>query len=188
MDLLVVSTGALADETLENSLREAEGVGGGTLRMAPGAIAGLDGLVAARLQGLRHVTYTSRKPPAAWRGTAAERAIDLDQGAEEQMFFEGSAREAARLFPKSANVAVSIGIAGLGLDETRIRLISSRRTDGPRGLVEAEGAFGSFAFEVYAPAAPDNPKSSLLTAYSLLQCARLGLGLPVFHLMDAESR
>ena len=45
------------------------------------------------------MTYRSRKSPASWRGSYAEQLIDLSAVNEAQIFFEGSAREAARLFP-----------------------------------------------------------------------------------------
>lgn len=186
-DLVITSIGALADEAVAGALRRAE-AGGGRLLMAPGAVAGLDGLIAARLAGLKAVTYTSYKPPRAWRGTAAEAAIDLDHAAEEVVFFEGSARAAALAYPKNANVALSTALCGLGLDRTRARLVSSRRVDEPLGVIEAEGDFGRFRFEILARAAPSNPKSSLLTAHSLLQCARLGIGLPALRLLDESAR
>jgi aspartate dehydrogenase len=116
---------------------------------------------------------------------AAEAVLDLDHPEDERLFFEGTAREAARLYPKNANVAVSVGLCGLGLDRTRVRLISSRKVTDPRGLIEAAGTFGSFEFDIFARASPRNPKSSALTAYSLLQCGRLGLGLPAFAFLDA---
>lgn len=183
IDLVVASVGALADEGVARELRSAAQGGGGTLLMAPGAMAGMDGLLAARLGGLASVTYVSIKPPEAWRGAAANEAGEPDGSDAERVIFEGSAREAALLYPKNANVAVSIGLAGLGLDATRVRLIASRFAQGPRGIIEAEGAFGRFSFDIFARASPDNPKSSQLTAYSLLQCARLGIGVPVFPLL-----
>lgn len=186
VDLLITSTGALADAAVAEALETAER-GGGRLLIAPGAVAGLDGLVAARLAGLSSVTYTSYKPPHAWRGTAAEQAVDLDDPSEEQVLFEGSAREAALAYPKNANVAVSVGVCGLGLDRTRARLVSSRRLSDPLGIIEAEGDFGRFTFEVFARAAPGNPKTSLLTAHSLLQCARLGTGIPALDLLDGGA-
>lgn len=186
VNLILTSTGALADPLIWSALGRAS-AGGGRLMIAPGAVAGLDGLLAARLAGLRSVTYTSFKPPRAWRGTAAEDVLDLEHPEDEAVFFEGSARQAALKFPKNANVAVSLGLCGLGLDRTRTRLVSSRKLDDPLGVIEAEGDFGRFTFEIFALAAPDNPKTSLLTAHSLLQCARLGVGIPVFELADQAA-
>jgi aspartate dehydrogenase len=185
-DLVLTSTGALADPAIARRLTEAA-KGGGRLYIAPGAVAGLDGLIAARLAGLKAVTYTSYKPPHAWKGTAAEAAIDLDHVEQEVVFFEGSARDAAMTYPKNANVAVTVGLCGLGLDATRARLVSSRKVSDPLGVIEAEGDFGRFRFDIFARAAPDNPKTSLLTAHSMVQCARLGIGVPVLEFLDARA-
>jgi aspartate dehydrogenase len=185
IDCIVSSIGVLSDAGVATSLDRAEREGGGRLLLPAGAIAGLDGLVAASLAGIETVTYTSLKPPQAWRGTPAESAIDLDDPATEQCFFEGSARDAAAAYPKNANVSVAIGLAGIGLDRTRVCLISSRAIGDPLGVIEAEGAFGRFRFEILALASAANPKSSALTGYSLLQCARLGGAWPVKLLAGA---
>lgn len=179
IDCIVSSIGALADPLLAGELMAAERSGGGRLLLPAGAVAGLDGLVAAALAGIDRVTYTSYKPPHAWRGTQAESLIDLDDPTDEQTFFAGSARDAAAGYPKNANVSVAVALASIGLDCTQVRLISSRAVTDPRGLIEAEGRFGHFRFDILALASPDNPKTSALTAYSLLQCARLGGALPV---------
>ena len=178
-DLIVAAVGALADEKFSRELREAARDSARVI-VPPGAVAGLDGLVAARTAGLERVTYSSYKPPYAWRGTLAERVIDLDHAEDEVVFFTGSAREAALRYPQNANVGAAVSIAGLGLDETRVRLISSRKIEDPLGVIEAEGAFGSFRFECLARASPANPKTSAITADSLLACARLGIGIPAF--------
>lgn len=183
VDCIVSSIGVLADPAMATLLDQAEQAGGGRLLMPAGAIAGLDGLVAASLAGISTVTYTSYKPPHAWRGTPAERAIDLDATASEQVFFEGSAREAAAAYPKNANVSVAVGLAGIGLDRTQVRLVSSRAVEDPLGVIEAEGAFGRFRFDILALASASNPKTSALTAYSLLQCARLGGAWPIGAMM-----
>jgi aspartate dehydrogenase len=185
IDVIVSSVGCLADEATSARLRQAER-GGGKVLIPAGAVAGLDGLLAARLAGLRRVRYDSFKPPHAWRGTRAETVIDLDRPDDEQVFFEGTAREAARDYPKNANVAAAVAFAGIGLDRTRVRLISSRRVTDPLGVIEAEGEFGSFRFEVLARASA-NPKSSALTAHSLVQCARRGLAFPAFHVAPSSE-
>lgn len=182
LDLIVTSIGALSDPATVTELRKAAR-GGGRLLLAPGAVGGLDGLLAARVGGLKTARYTSIKPPLAWRGTPAEALIDFDNPAEEQILFDGTAREAAARFPKNANVAVAVGLCALGLDDTRAVLVSSRKVSDPLGVIEAEGSFGRLRYETFAHAAPANPKTSLLTAYSLLQCARLGQGIPVLELL-----
>lgn len=179
IDLIVSSVGCLADGAVAERLRASE-QGGGRVLIPAGAVAGLDGLLAARLAGLRRVRYDSFKPPKAWRGTRAELILDLDHADEERVFFEGSARDAARDYPKNANVAAAVAFAGIGLDRTQVRLISSRRVSDPLGVIEAEGDFGVFRFEVLARASA-NPKSSALAAHSLVQCARLGLAFPAFQ-------
>jgi aspartate dehydrogenase len=131
-----------------------------------GAIAGIDGLLAARTAGLQRVTYTSIKPPLAWKGTPGERLV---AGlADKVTFFEGSARQAAMQYPQNVNVGATVSLAGLGLDRTQVRLVSDPEASGPLGIIDAEGAFGTFRFEVLAYASPDNPKTSLLTAHSVL--------------------
>lgn len=178
IDLVVSSVGALATPATAIALADASAKGG-RLVIPAGAIAGLDGLVAARIAGLDRVVYTSLKPPQAWRGTSAEQAIDLDDPRDEIVFFEGSARRAALEYPKNANVSAAIALAGIGFDRTEVRLVSSRKVTGPLGVIEASGAFGWFDFRISANAFPSNPKSSMLTAYALLQSARLGIGIPL---------
>ena len=51
-DLIVISIGALSDETLRARLTQAARAGGARLVLPAGAIAGIDALAAARLSGL----------------------------------------------------------------------------------------------------------------------------------------
>lgn len=167
VDLLVASTGALADRATERSLRAAAAQGGSRVRLVAGAVGGLDALAAARHAGLERVTYTGRKPPLAWRGTAAERAVDLSRIESPTVVFDGDAREAALAFPQNANVAAAIALAGLGFEQTRATLLADPGVTGNQHCVEADGAFGRFRIELAGVPLPDNPKTSRLTAGSL---------------------
>jgi aspartate dehydrogenase len=172
IDLIIAATGCLAAPRLAAELVDAAR-GGGRLLIPSGAVAGIDGLLAARAS-LTAVTYQSAKPPVAWRGTPAEQLIDLGAVAKPTVFFEGSAREAALGYPQNANVGVTIALAGIGLDRTRVKLVADPTLRDPLGIIEADGALGKFRFEILAYAAPGNPKTSRLTAYSLLLALRSG--------------
>jgi aspartate dehydrogenase len=169
VDLLVISTGALTDTALYRDLLAAAQAGKARILLPAGAIAGIDALAAARRAGLVSVTYTSRKPPRAWKGTAAEAVADLDRIAQPTVLFEGPAGEAARRYPQNANVAATVALAGLGLERTSARLIADPTAPGNIHEVEAEGAFGSFTIRLQGKPLPDNPKTSTLTAYSVLR-------------------
>lgn len=166
-DLLLVSVGSLADAARYARLRQAAQHSGRQLLLASGAIGGLDILGAARCAGLRFVQYRARKPPAAWRGTAAEACVDLGVLTEPMVFFSGSARMVALAYPKNANVAATVALAGLGFDETRVELIADPFVDGNVHEIEADGASGRISIRIDGRASSSNPKTSMVTAYSL---------------------
>ncbi|PWJ16967.1 aspartate dehydrogenase [Jannaschia seohaensis] len=168
IDLVTVSLGALADDALHGRLREAARTGGARLHLASGAIGALDALAAARVGGLDAVTYAGRKPPAGWRGSAAEPVLGLDALTAPAAHFEGTAREAALRYPKNANVAAAVALAGAGFDATRVRLIADPDAPGNVHEIEARGAFGRFSFRIEGRALPDNPRSAALAAMSVV--------------------
>ncbi|WP_299822615.1 aspartate dehydrogenase domain-containing protein [uncultured Jannaschia sp.] len=85
------------------------------------------------------------------------------------MLLDGTAREAALAFPKSSNVAATVALAGLGFDNTEVRVIADPAVSSNIHTIDAEGAFGSFSFRIEGLPLPDNPRSSSLTAMSILR-------------------
>jgi aspartate dehydrogenase len=59
-------------------------------------------------------------------------------------------------------------LAGVGFDDTQVRLIADPTIHKNIHEVEAEGDFGTFQFRISGAALPDNPRSSALAAMSVL--------------------
>lgn len=169
IDLVLISVGALCDEDLLAGLRRAEAAGGGRLILVAGALPGWDTLQTAALTALESVTLYSSKPPAAWRGTLAEKEICLDGLDAPVTLFDGSAGEAAKRYPRNANIAATAALAGIGFERTRVVLIADPSVRQNIHQLEVRGAFGQFSMEIAANPSPDNPKTSLIAAMSLLR-------------------
>jgi aspartate dehydrogenase len=123
IDLIPLSLAALADRHIETQIMTAAMSGPGRLEIPAGAMGALDVLAAAREDELSSVTFRAAYPTASWRGTAAETMLRLDQVASRTIFYRGSVRDIASLFPRHVNVAVGVALAGLGLDATNGELI-----------------------------------------------------------------
>ncbi len=167
--VVVCSVGACADEKLLAELEQASRLGGGRMQFVAGAVGAIDALAAARHSGLTEVRYQGIKPALAWQGTPAEAVLDLHNLQEATVFFEGTAREAAQQYPQNANVAATIALAGMGFENTQVQLIADPQARYNQHHIEARGGFGHLQFEVQGRTLPDNPKTSALTAYSLIQ-------------------
>ena len=165
----ICSVGALAVQQVADEVRAAAEQGGTSAQLMSGAIGAIDALAAAAVGGLDSVHYTGRKPPQAWSGTPAEAQWPLDLLTVPTVVFEGSARQAALQFPKNANVAATVALAGVGFDRTRVTLIADPGADCNVHHIAAAGAFGELAFSAHNLPSPDNPKTSALTAWSVVR-------------------
>ncbi|MEP4193301.1 MAG: aspartate dehydrogenase [Sneathiella sp.] len=168
IDIISVSAGALADDDVAKILSESAREGSSQLRLVAGAVGGRDALNAARQGGLAKVTYVGRKKPLGWKGSLAEEVIDLETVTKPVCHFKGTARDAALKYPKNANVAATIALSGIGFDETDVELYADPTVSANMHEVVATGAFGELRFEVGGLTLPDNPKSSALTAMSVV--------------------
>lgn len=177
IDMVIASVGALAEPALLDRLHEAGAASGARLLVAAGAIGAIDALAAARQGGLTGVRYSAVKPPEAWVGSPAEQLIDLHRLDRATAFFDGPAGEAALKFPKNANVAATVALAGVGFAHTAVTLIADPEAGGNIHRIVAAGKFGEFEFEIEGAPLPDKPGSSSLTPMSLLRAIRNRAGV-----------
>lgn len=169
LDLVVVSTGSLADQALWDELQAAAKKSGARIKLPAGALPGVDSLASGKLAGIDRVELKSSKPPLAWTGTPAEKSHDLKSITAPTPIFTGNAREAALAFPKNANVAATAALAGIGFEKTKITLIADPDVTQNVHRLEADGGFGSLRLEIKANPSPDNPKTSHMAALSIMR-------------------
>lgn len=167
LPLVVVSVGALADRALHETLLEAQH-GAGRMIFPIGAIGGLDLLSTLALAGDVTVTYRGTKPPAAWKGSPAEGRVNLDGLAQPTTFYQGSARDTARDFPKNANVVAALALAGAGFDATRAELVAAPSATGNTHSFDVISPLCRYSMQIAAQPSPDNPRTSATTAWSVV--------------------
>ncbi|OCW59615.1 hypothetical protein AWJ14_11480 [Hoeflea olei] len=170
--LALVSSGALADDDFRGAIQAAARRNRSEIHVLSGAIGALDALSTARAAGKQTVRYTGIKPSKAWKGTPAEDCIDLDAITTPTTFFTGSARKVAQCFPKNANVAATIALAGAGFDETEVALVADPDATHNRHVVDSRGALGEFRFETTSMPLSVNPRTSGSTVFSILAFLR----------------
>jgi aspartate dehydrogenase len=145
------------------------------------AIAGLDGVKAARLGAIGVVTMETRKPPRGLAGAPwiTEQKIDLEGITAETMIFEGSAAEACRGFPANVNVVAALSLAGIGPERTRIRIYAVPGLATNQHRIHVEGEFGRLSIEV-ENVPSENPRTGRLSYLSTIALLReLGATLRV---------
>lgn len=168
-DFAPCSTSAFVDDALLPELVGLARATGRQVIIPPGALGGMDALAAASRLGLDSVRHEVVKPPSAWRGTPAETLCDLASLTFAMAFFEGTARDAAARFPQNANVALISALAGIGPDRTTVALVADPGAERNLHRVVAVGDFGRMEIVLENRPLAANPKSSELTALSLVR-------------------
>ncbi|MDO2934636.1 DUF108 domain-containing protein [Paeniglutamicibacter sulfureus] len=169
VDLLITSMGALADSRFLQSL---EAAGPGRLFLTSGAIGGLDLLASgARSDGYDSVVVTTKKLPSSllqpWMVQA--QIDELTAATEPVEIFSGSARDAARLFPKSLNVAAAVAMAIGDWEVVSVRLIGDPTAELTEHVIEANGPSGEYCFVIRNKPSPENPRTSGVVPFSVLR-------------------
>jgi aspartate dehydrogenase len=168
-DYAPVSTSALTDAGLLAALVEAARAAGRQVLIPPGALGGIDALAAAARLPMASVRHEIIKPPAAWKGTEAEALCDLGTLRGPVVFWQGPAVQAAARFPQNANVAAISALAGIGMDRTQVALVADPGAARNAHRVTAEGDFGTLRVSLENRPMASNPKTSELTALSLVR-------------------
>jgi len=147
IELIVMSVGALLDLNVRSR----------KIHVPSGAIGGLDAISSAALAGIDEVVLTSRKNP---------RSLDM-KNRKEKLVYEGTAEEAARLFPKEMNVAAVLALT-VQPKKVNVKLISDPEVDRNVHEVRIKWKHGEMLLKFANDTHPENPKTSALAAWSAI--------------------
>lgn len=148
IDLIVMSSGALLGLKVQSS----------KIHVPSGAIGGLDALSSAALAGIDEVVLTSRKNP---------RALELNNK-EAKIVYEGTAEEAARLYPREMNVAATLALT-VKPAKVRVQVVSDPNVQRNTHEFKVKWRFGEMFLRFANDPHPENPRTSALAAWSAIR-------------------
>lgn len=166
-DVLITSIGALANHQLYAELLHVADQFKRRILLPAGAIAGLDYLQSIRDAKDTQVTYESRKPVSAWLPELEALGIAPTEVKERMILFEGSASEAATRYPQNLNVAATLALAGVGMDNTRVVVVIDPSLTQNQHHILVNSQYGEMRLQLSNTPSPDNPKSSWVVAQSV---------------------
>lgn len=173
-DLLIMSVGALLDESVLEILLDACKEFKRKIYIPSGAIAGLDALRSAKDE-LESVVLTTIKNPKSLKGAKffETSKVNIDSIKTRTILFDGPAKDAVFLFPANINVAALLSLAGLGSVNTRVQIVADPATDKNTHHIEASGRFGKITINIENVPDKSNPKTSRLATLSAIECLRM---------------
>ena len=172
-DLIIMSTGALAEPDLLQELLDIASKKEGHIYVPSGAVAGIDAIRSVK-HLLNSVTITTTKNPKALAGAPffEKTRIKPEKITHKKLIYEGTARDAVKEFPANVNVAAVLSLAGVGMDATKVKIIADPAASVNQHEITANGNFGEINIVVRNTPSPSNPKTSYLAILSAIECIR----------------
>lgn len=163
--ILIMSVGGILGLNLTKELKKTKG----KIWCPSGALAGVDGLLAAKIGKLKYVRLVTKKPPKALMGAEyfkKNKFPTLKDPKKPYLVFRGTAIKAVRAFPKNINVAAILSLAGIGADKTQVEIWTSKAFRSNQHEILIEGDFGKIHSVTENNPSSENPKTSYLAILS----------------------
>ncbi|MBY8999647.1 MAG: DUF108 domain-containing protein [Candidatus Heimdallarchaeota archaeon] len=140
------------------------------IKLPSGAIGGFDAINSISLIGIQTSKLVTNKPLKVFEEHryVLEKNIKLS-GTEKTLIFQGTAKEAARIFPKSINVGARLALATLGPEKTEVKIYANPKIDKNIHEIEISSEVGFYRFSFQNNPSPTNPKTSWLAALSAIE-------------------
>lgn len=166
-DFILASIGALADASLYASLKAAAESSGARIYVPSGAVGGFDLMQTISLMGETQAIIENIKAPESLAGAPYLEDKTLSD-TERQVLFEGNAADAIKGFPKNVNVAVASALASVGIDQMAVQIVSVPGQKSSVHRVRLTSELADAVIEVSSRPDPQNPRSSTITAWSIV--------------------
>ena len=172
-DVLVMSVGAFANPEFFSQVIKNVEKNNINLYLPSGAIAGIDAIKSVR-SSISYVTLTTTKNPNSLKDSPFFKKTNLtvDSIKKRTLIFEGSAIEAVQNFPANVNVAALLGLAGIGIEKTKVNVIADPSLRINKHEIKVIGKFGELIVRVKNIPSPTNPKTSYLAILSVIESLR----------------
>ena len=172
-DLMIMSVGALLDESIYDILSDACKDFKKRIILPSGAIAGLDGIKSIKDE-IDSSSLTTTKHPDSLRGAKffENSKVSLDSITSATTIFEGTAKDAVSLFPANINVAALLSLTGIGSKRTVVKIVADPNTTKNTHHINVKGKFGEMTFTIANCPDPNNPKTSRLAILSAIETLR----------------
>ena len=172
-DALVMSVGAFANPEFFSQIIKNVEKNDTNLYLPSGAIAGIDAIKSVR-SSISYVTLTTTKNPNSLKDSPFFKKTNLtiDSIKKRTLIFEGSAIEAVQNFPANVNVAALLGLAGIGIEKTKVNVIADPSLRINKHEIKVIGKFGELIVRVKNVPSPTNPKTSYLAILSVIESLR----------------
>jgi aspartate dehydrogenase len=139
------------------------------VHLPSGAISGIDALKAANISEVQKVILTTRKHPDAFKGVEyVVNKFNLRGLRKDKLLFAGTAAQAVKYFPQNINVAAVLGLAGIGMHKTKVRIIASPSAKKNIHEILIESVAAKILTRTENILHPENPKTSYLAVLSAI--------------------
>ncbi len=172
-DVLVMSVGAFANSAFFSEVSRNVESNDINIYVPSGAIAGIDALKSVK-NSVSYVTLTTTKNPNSLKDSPffKNNNFTVDSIKKRTLLFEGSAIEAVQNFPANVNVAALLGLAGIGIEKTKVNVIADPSIRINKHEIKVIGKFGELIVRVKNIPSSTNPKTSYLAILSVIECLR----------------
>ncbi len=168
-NFIITSIGSLTNETLLNKLDQTSRKYKKQIIIPSAGIGSLDILSAASQGELKEVEMIVRKSSGSWYGTIAEKDFNLKKPNNDLLLFDGSVKDGAKLYPQNVNISAAVAFAGVGLEKTKLKIISDSSINSHIISIKAKGDFGEYFFEENVVPSPENEKTGKIVSLALIK-------------------